>query len=109
MNWSLELKKGDPVIVDLGRSMHNCPLREYKIDKVTPTQFVIGNWRFRRSDGVMIGEPGMKIIERTQERLDIIERHELVGYIVNNPKRLFMCKNKTLRTLVKLMKVKHVT
>lgn len=48
MDWAKDIKPGDKVIEEGGFA---CPPRVAEVTKVTPTQIVIGNSRYRRKDG----------------------------------------------------------
>lgn len=51
--WLAQLKVGDEVVIQgyYGRALR-------KVVKITPTQFVVGNSRFRRSNGLECGDKG---------------------------------------------------
>ena len=79
-DWLKSLKVGDEVLVSQG--YHGESIR--KIDRVTPTQFVIGNLRFNAKDGWGRGDYGWyrpMISEPTKEARDRIARKQAIEHL----------------------------
>lgn len=80
--WLEELEVGSQVIVD-----HQGRLRLWKVDRVTKTQIIIGMWRFRRSDGGVVGMSGWsrsQLLEPRPELIGRIRRDQLIASILNS-------------------------
>lgn len=76
------LKEGSEVIADYG--YHSRAL--VRIDRVTPTQFVVGDRRFSRKTGHLCGERGFyrgSLAEATPEKADVIVRKTLLAKLRN--------------------------
>jgi hypothetical protein len=82
--WLANLKAGDEVAVRTG---YGYPVYEVsEVDRVTPTQIVVGHWRYRKSDGCAIGHGGYSCHHLefpSQEIRDAVERKELVHSLEN--------------------------
>lgn len=80
-NWTQSLKAGDEVVVTGRFYGHD---RLARVDRVTATQIVVGNERFRRDSGRRVGDSGYAfayIVEPVAQRREAIERRMLTDAI----------------------------
>ncbi len=88
MGWLDELKAGDEVVAFVNGS--DRAGRLLKVDRTTATQIIVGNARYRRSDGRQPGSGygGGWIVEVTPERREIANQYRLCGTIRHRMGRL---------------------
>lgn len=90
MSWLEALKVGDPVVISID-GLFKAGLHAHKVDRLTATQIIIGEWRFRRSDGQRIGGHGWRgadLHEPKPELLARIRRMRLIRFIVGAEKNM---------------------
>lgn len=76
--WLADIKAGDTVYRNGG---YMTSYMKLTVDKVTPTQIVCGNGRFRRDSGAMIGDSSYSravLVEPTQAVLDRCRADEVI-------------------------------
>lgn len=73
--WLAALKIGDEVLLDAGRA------RIAKIERATPTQWIVGVYRFNKKTGYVIGHGRSYLKEPTQGARDAIETRDLAEWV----------------------------
>lgn len=103
MNFN-SIKEGDEIIVN---PSYGLPIQLHTVCRTTKTQIIVGQWRFRRSNGYRIGDSSFHqavLLHPTPELRERIARIALIRFILDNPYKLDHVPMESLQNLVGAMK-----
>lgn len=98
------IQAGDEVIID---PAYDLPIQLHTEDHTTNTQIIVGQWRFRRKDGLRIGDSKLHqayLMRPTPALLERVQRIDLIRYILSHPHKMDHVPMTTLLFLVSAMK-----
>lgn len=104
MSWLKQLQAYDEVMIDPAFEL---PIQLHRVCRTTKTHIIVGMWRFRRKDGLRIGDSARnqaRLLEPTDELRARVDRIDASRFIIAQSKLLERVPLEYLAPVVKALK-----